>query len=455
MAYVPRSEFDDVLFPALLSGGRANTMAAVAQLLESQWWSPDRLRECQLKQVERLVTFAHRLPHVRAAAEHAGWSPGEALTDAMWDRWPVLERDAAQSLGSKLFATPPDSHGAVVEDATSGSTGRPLVIRKTYLFQFMYQAASLRELLWAGRDVTQRYALIKAVPGVDTSYPDGARTDDWGGSAATIFDTGPGFVLDIRTPIEQAAEWVKRVSPGYLNTFPSMVDGIVDVFADQGWPAPPVKSVRTQGEVVSAALRAKVQAAWGAPIVDCYSAEEVGFIAFQSPTDETKLLAAAETTLVEVLDDDGRPCKPGEVGRVVVTSLHNFAMPLIRYAIGDYAKVGEPSACGRGLAVIDRVLGRSRSRLTLPDGSRRFAYNPSDIFAGIAVVRQYQIVQTATDRLAVRLVASRKLNENEARLIETGLAESFGYAFTIDWQYVDAIERTPGGKFEDIRSEIA
>jgi phenylacetate-CoA ligase len=54
----------------------------------------------------------------------------------------------------------------------------------------------------------------------------------------------------------------------------------------------------------------------------------------------------------------------------VVTPLHNFAMPLIRYAIGDYAEAGPPCACGRGLPVLARILGRARNLLTLPHGER-------------------------------------------------------------------------------------
>jgi phenylacetate-CoA ligase len=62
-----------------------------------------------------------------------------------------------------------------------------------------------------------------------------------------------------------------------------------------------------------------------------------------------------------VLDQRGNPRGPGEVGRVVVTPLNNFAMPLIRYELGDTAEVGAPCACGRGLPVLTRILDRDPS----------------------------------------------------------------------------------------------
>jgi phenylacetate-CoA ligase len=470
MPFVPRSEFPDVVWPALVSGSRANTLAVLAQLLQTQWWPAEELRRWQLRQVHALLTFAQALPHVRQAAQAAGWSPAQPIDAATWQRIPILTRQQARELGDSLFApTVPPTHGQIIHDATSGSTGTPLNVRRTALFSFLYQAIGLREMIWHDRDVSQTYALIKHVPGLETSYPEGATLEDWGGAAGSVYATGTAKVLDIRTPIDQMAEWVRRIAPAYLNSFPSAIDAIVEQFAKNGWPAPPLREVRTQGEVVSGTLRQRVRNAWKVEITDCYSAEEVGYIAHQAPRllsqpvaikaeqpvdAQPRFLVAAETTLVEILNDQNQPCGPGEIGRVIVTPLHNFAMPLIRYEIGDFAEAGEPSPCGRGLPVIKRIFGRSRSRIVLPDGSHRFAYNPSEVFAGISVVRQYQIVQKQIDRLTVNLVVERPLETSEQRLIESGLAKSFGHAFAIDWRYVDSIPRSASGKFEDIRSEL-
>ena len=81
-----------------------------------------------------------------------------------------------------------------------------------------------------------------------------------------------------------------------------------------------------------------------------------------------------ENIVLEIVDNQHRPCKQGEVGRVVITALHNFATPLLRYDLGDFAEFGAPCRCGRGLAVIRRILGRIRNRIRLPDGSSRFPY---------------------------------------------------------------------------------
>jgi phenylacetate-coenzyme A ligase PaaK-like adenylate-forming protein len=86
-------------------------------------------------------------------------------------------------------------------------------------------------------------------------------------------------------------------------------------------------------------------------IADIYSEQEVGYIALQFP-DYPYYHVQPENILVEVLDDNGNVCSSGDIGRVVITTLHNFTTPLIRYEIMDYAKVGEPCSCGRGLPVL-------------------------------------------------------------------------------------------------------
>ena len=282
MPHVPHSEFADVVWPALVSASRANTLAVLAQLLQTQWWPAEELRRWQLRQVHALLSFAQTIPHVRHAIQAAAWSPDVPLDAATWQRFPILTRRQARELGDSLFApTVPPTHGQIIYDVTSGSTGTPLNVRRTELFSFLYQAIGLREMIWHDRDVSQIYALIKRVPGLDTSYPVGATLEDWGGAAGNVYASGPAKVLDVRTPIDQMAEWVKRIAPAYLNSFPSAIEGIVEEFTKNGWPAPPLKEIRTQGEVVSCTLREKVRNAWNVGITDCYSAEEVGYIAHQ------------------------------------------------------------------------------------------------------------------------------------------------------------------------------
>lgn len=194
---------------------------------------------------------------------------------------------------------------------------------------------------------------------------------------------------------------------------------------------------------------------FGVNVVDMYSTQEVGYIALQCP-DYDHYHVMAEDLLVEILDDEGRACEPGQIGKVVVTTLHNFAMPLLRYEVGDYAEVGEPCPCGRGLPVLKRILGRARNLFVLPDGRRRWpAIELDPATAGSLPVSQFQVIQRTLHDVEVKLVAYRPLTPEEEAGLRSHVTEWAGYPFNVTFSYVDNIPRSAGGKYEDFRCEVA
>ena len=210
--------------------------------------------------------------------------------------------------------------------------------------------------------------------------------------------------------------------------------------------------MRSFGETLDPWVREKCEAVWGVPMHDNYGAEEFGTIAHQCP-ETTNMHIQAENVLVEVLDANDRPCRRGEVGRVVATSLNNFATPFIRADIGDVTIPGEPCPCGRGLPVLERVLGKARNFIVRLTGERVFPTLSREISA-IAPVRQFHIVQTSLDVVEMKLVVSRPLTPDEKRALEDSVHQSFGYPFEVLITCVDDIPRDASGKFRDIRSEV-
>jgi phenylacetate-CoA ligase len=200
-------------------------------------------------------------------------------------------------------------------------------------------------------------------------------------------------------------------------------------------------------------LRRECEETLGVPLIDCYGAQEAGYIAIQCP-EHAHYHVQSEMNLVEVLREDGAPCQPGETGRVVITPLHGFAMPLLRYELGDYAEVGEPCPCGRGLPVLRQIYGRKKETLTLPSGERRYSVFMSDVFQSLGAVIQYQVVQKSRTLLEVRIVAERPLETAECGRIVSGLTKQVGPEFEIRLVFVESIPRLPGGKYMDFVSEI-
>lgn len=442
-------------WPALPGPEAALTAALLQQLEQSQWWSPEALRRQQLRQAGALLDHAYRhLPFFRDRLAQAGHLPGKVPTPEVWARIPVLSRAELQRAGPALYSPEvPQGHGKTYELSTSGSTGQVVTVRGTRLGQLFWDVLTLREHLWHRRDFGTRLAAIRPYAAGVADYPKGAAGKGWGRSTMKLFPSGPSAMLNINTTAAQQADWLRRVRPAYLLTYPSALRDLLLSCREQGLTIPGLREVRTLSETLPPETRALCREVWGVKVVDMYSSQENGYLALQCP-DHEHYHVQGEAVILEVLNESGEACRPGEVGQVVVTSLLNFAMPMIRYALGDMAEVGEPCPCGRGLPVLTRVLGRLRNTLRYPDGRRGWPMMGDIYHAGVAGIRQYQILQHGLDDIEIRLVTAAPLGPAEERKLRDWLHYRSGYPFQVRFGYPPEIPRGPSGKFETFISRI-
>ena len=366
---------------------------------------------------------------------------------------PILTRAALHEAGPTLRSTRPlKEHGDAFEISTSGSTGKVVRVLGNALTNLVYQACCLRDHLWHRRVFTDKLLAIRFMGEAAARQPLGERTQGWGPATDDLMRTGEAVKLHILQDVPHLAARLAAENPGYLIGNPSVLVGIARHCIAHGIQVPGLREVRSLGETIADDLRALCRAAWNVPLVDVYSCQEAGYLAIQCPEYE-HLHVQSENVYLEVVDDDGKPCAPGEIGRVLITSLNNFATPLIRYEIGDYAEVGPPCPCGRGLPVLKRVMGRYRNLLTYPDGTTRF---PLLGYEGklpeIAPIDYLQLVQTAPDALEARVVMARELTGDEAARLVALIQSNQGYPFRITLRRVASIRNPANGKIEQFIS---
>jgi phenylacetate-CoA ligase len=330
---------------------------------------------------------------------------------------------------------------------TSGSTGAPVAILTSGFATLYWNVFTLRDHLWHRRDLGRKLAVIRHGSQVD-------RAPNWGMATAGLVDTGPAVGYPLRADVDEQLDWLSAEQPAYFSTHPSLLDSLARRSIERGMRLEGLVEVRTLAEALDPGLRKRCRAAWGVPLTDVYSSIDAGYIALQCP-EHTHYHVQSEGLFVEVLDEADNPCAPGEIGRVVITTLQNFAMPLVRYDIGDYAEVGARCPCGRGLPVLKRILGRVRNMLVTADGRR---YWPEFGIVGLMEelpIRQFQFVQKAPGRVEGRIVTGQPLDPvQEARLREQLLAK-LPPGVELEIGYRERIERSASGKFEDFVSEIA
>ena len=443
-----RSRVPGVAWPGLPGGLGDALLSLQFQFERSQWWTPGRLLGLQFRQIRRLSAHAiEHVPYYRTHLDAAGVSDVEALDATAFRRWPILRTQDVQEHRADLLsrAVPPE-HGPIGEKLTTGSTGMPKRVSATQAAQVINRALILRDHLWHGRDLSAKLCAIRFdVPSVEQG--------GWSSGTSAAFFTGPSALFNVNTDVDQQLEWLRWHEPAYLLTSPSNLGALVSRSMQTGRTPRGLRQVMTYSEALPARLRERVYEEWGAKLTDFYTCTEAGTIALQCPV-SARYHVQSEAAYVELLNPKGEPCAPGELGRVVVTPLHNFAMPLLRYEIGDLAVAGEPCACGRGLPVLREIAGRTRNMACDPSG-RVFQPGFDRVLEATRLpVRQAQFVQKTPDSIEMSYIADRDLFVEEMEAFRSSVAELFPYSFSIEFRRVRDIPRLPGGKYEGFISLV-
>ena len=445
------SDLPFMVWPVVPGQQSAQKLAMLFAIEQQQWRSAHEFESAQFSQLEHLIDFARTtVPHYRKVLPPT--VAGVPLKQS-WQDIPVLTRQALREAGDTLRSEQiPSAHGRVFENRTSGSTGQMVTVLGTALTNLFWQVFCLRDHLWHRRQFSEKLFSIRYLRTPEAARLEVQRASGWGNATADVARTGESMVCHILTPIPALARQLVAENPGYLLGHPSVLSGIAEYCLAHGMKVPALREVRSLGETIPDQLRDLCSQAWNAPLTDMYSCQEAGYLALQCP-DHPHLHVQSENVFLEVVDGNGQPCSPGEVGRVLITSLNNFATPLIRYELGDYAELGAPCACGRGLPVLKRVLGRYRNLLTYPDGTQRWPLLGNEgRLREIAPVTMMQLVQTKPDELEARLVMPRPLTPAEQEQLARLIAENQGYPFKLSFRYVDTIRNPVNGKLEQFIS---
>jgi phenylacetate-CoA ligase len=445
----PPAEDSLIHWPQLSRGEKGGFRLPMDALEKTEKLNAQEREAQQYAQLCHLAHFAQaHTPHFRARMEQAGLIPQDLGSQKALQLLPRLSRRDLQlnlsSIDSGVAAQP---HAPFNTLSTSGSTGEPISLRRSAACQAFWMAYTLREHLWHRRNFSLPLAVIRGHVG-------GAKPmqlPNWGAPVSMFFATGAGHALAINTDTAQQAAWLSQVRPGYVLLYPNTLAALLDEAEAGRLNLRQLQQLRTIGETLQPALRARAREVLGVEVADTYSSQEAGIIAYQCP--EAGTYHVMEGLIVELLDEDGNPVPNGEVGRVVLTDLHNFATPLIRYEIGDYAiRISTPCACGRGLDGLLAIKGRERNLVKLPDGRRHWPLVGFHRYRAIADIAQYQVVQHSLEQVELRLVVGNNhpLSAHQEQQLQALLRESLGHDFDVHITYFTGqIPRGVNGKFDE------
>lgn len=382
---------------------QAPALQSQIELLQSlEYANVTQLHDYQANALGALMRHAHRYSPVwRTRLERAGFSASAQPLKVLHELLPLTRHDLQHHFEG-LRAQPPAMSRARIRTATSsGSTGSPVSVEKDMpVYSLFYLANSWIESCWHRRDARQKIAVI-SMQMEETSQP------SWGGAFDALGYRGPsvsrGYMLGNTA---SHLDWLLAEKPAYLKCAASIAAELAELALSRGNHLS-LTQILSQSERVTPQQRALCLNAFGAPIADRYSCEEAGWLAFECPTHQ-HLHALSGTVLIEIVDDNNRPCPVGTAGRVLITSLHSFAMPLIRYELGDLAEWGPACGCGITLPVIAKLHGRIRNRVRMPDGSTVMPFLGDDLGL-ISAIRQFRTRQHPDLSLELEVTVARPL----------------------------------------------
>lgn len=384
-------------------------------------------------QLDNLLVHARRYSPFWAERLAGRKFQGRSLEQTLREVEP-LTRKNLQSEFDRLSAKFPKREAlGVAQGTSSGSTGTPVRFeRSTRLYVPLYSAVSYLCSRWHSIDQQKPLGVIGDKSKDKESAPLGLPYR-WLGPVAA------GFERSTRDrEISETYEYCARKNPTYLQCGPTLLSSLARYAMENRRNELRPEKALTFGSAVTDETRALVLDGLGTKIIDRYSCEETGYIALQCPN-HNHFHVISPVTLVEIVDDDGEPCPPGKPGRVLLTSMQSYAMPLLRYEIGDMAEWGEPCDCGITLPVISKIWGRTRHLITTPDGRKTYLRLYARELQDIAGLIEYRFVlhQNAV------VVAHLRVSEPSASIgaaVTAKVQRALGYPYPVRVNFVERID---------------
>jgi phenylacetate-CoA ligase len=390
------------------------------RLVENEFLPPEQGAAEESRALRAVVGFAAaRVPYYRDLFARLGLRAGDIRDRHDLPRLPVLTR---QALRDEFERLKPDTLPPGVEVAgtahSSGSTGPPTQVVQSTASNLMFSCLNQRQSRWFRRDPALTVAVLRNPQSMPQPRPGeylapGAtlRLPRWL-YAGTFFESGPSLYFNVLGPVEGQLEWLRRQRPDYLITRSHSLEHLAMAAAGER-PCASLKATTAISEAITPATRRHLESVFGAPVQQGYGLNEIGLVAARCEADRYHV--HREHCIVEVIDETGAPCADGRAGRLVVTGLHNFAMPLLRYDSDDLVTALDgPCPCGRTLPSFGEVHGRySRITMLPPDTVERvdalrcaLQAMPSALKSGL---RRYQIRQYRDGVFELRFVAATAL----------------------------------------------
>ena len=408
---------------------------------DRQFWDEKKIKEWQVSHALRLIEYARRNSDFYADR----LSNLDIDSSSFWDVFNQIPTTSKSDLIKSQTTMTTCSGRFVSSKTTGGSTGEPVTLWKNANALARERAATWRSYEWAGVTIGDPQGRFWGVPsGAGESF--GAKLIDFLSNRKRV----SAFELSDQK-LKEYYDTLKKFAPKYLYGYVSVLELFANfVIENKLSRLKSVKSVISTSEVLTDSSRHLISQAFGVPVFNEYGCGEVGSIAHECSHGSMHIVA--DNLIVEVDSQS-------DAGEIIVTDLFNYAQPLIRYKLGDFASLSSNAcSCGIKLPVLKGVHGRAYDLIHLSSGEKVHPEALMYVFEGIqsrtSAFDKFQILQCSIDSFLVRVVKNSTWNPGvEASLIQS-LKKVLGENAGLKIDYVSTIERERSGKMRVVKSML-
>jgi phenylacetate-CoA ligase len=418
-------------------------ITAVAGLFQSNDWSREQLIEYQNTRLRSLLRHAYKnVRYYRRLFDTAGLKPQDIRTVHDLPLLPTTSKAAITSVPAEDVVAEGFATEHLLEFRTSGTTGERFTTRRTPTEDYLLGAFRLRSLFECGMRLTDRRATVRSVDPTDPQ-PKRGRLQPLSMRLGILPKEDMDCVLETEEMMARLRAIQPQVLTGYAGTLAWIASQLTE--ADRIRIRPRI--VFAGGEPVTAGIRRVLRTVFRCPVYDLYGANEFNLVAWECPS--TGSFHLCEDNLVAEVLRDGIPAKPGEEGELVGTALHCYAMPLIRFRLGDVVVQGEERCpCGAPYATIGGIHGRVMDRFLLPSGRSIHPFavmNP--MLERTPWLRQYEVRQREGGLITILMVPNTPPPAGDPERIAAAVSAEVGQDVRVEIELVSRIEPGSGGKY--------
>lgn len=441
--------FRNLLYPLYEQHLRGrNTLRQMAEFNVRDQWTAEQLQQWQLAALKRLLRHAaDQVPWYQQQMRSTGLIPEDVTSVSDIAVLPVLTKALVREHYQDLIAN--NYRGRTFSKKTGGSTGEPFcfeITREDYQRRMAvmwrgYDRAGARMgrrtlYLW-GADILPGNSLAALKNQFYHRFFQRRMLNSFAMNEANL----PDYVADIR-------RYRPEVIVGYVTPLYELAQYMIE--GGELLPAP--SAILTGAEPLHAHQRSLIERAFSAPVFNTYGCREVMLIASEAPGVDG-MLVNSDQLLLESIDDQGNPVRD-RPGRLLLTDLHAFGMPLIRYANGDVISLSDAPAAGLPWPRLISVEGRQLDLIRTTDGRLLPGEFFPHLLKDIPGVERFQVVQKTLQKLILRIVAGKEFNDAARGLLMNALHSHLGSNLEVDLQLVSDIPLTASGKLRVTISEL-